>query len=90
MTAVIAIPDVRPIIAGTQPAKPIWPWLFASASMMSFPLCRMTFLTSSPCLSKNPCLIPMSSGKVFAIGMMLTEIGVPAFDLDGRGGRRTG
>ena len=58
--------------------------------MMSFPLWRTTFLTSSPCFSKNPCLIPTSSGKVFAIGMTLTEIGMPAFDFDGVAARRTG
>ena len=49
--------------------------------MMSFPLWRTTFLISSPCASKNPCLIPRSSGRVFAIGMMLTVIGTPALDL---------
>ena len=90
VTAVIGMPDVRAIIAGTQPAKPISPCLFASASMMSFPLWRTTFLTSSPCFSKNPCLIPMSSGRVFAIGMMLTEIGSTRVRLGRRGRRRTG
>ena len=71
---VIGTPFVRAIIAGTQPANPISVLLFASARTMSLPLCRITFLTSRFCCSKNPFLIPRSSGRVFEIGMTVTVI----------------
>src|SRR6478672_24512 len=45
--------------------SPLW---LAIASTMSFPLWKTVFLISMPCLAKNPCAIPMSSGKPLAIG----------------------
>ena len=67
-TTEMGIPDVRAIIAGTQPANPTSMFEFASPSMMSFPLCAVIFLISMPCCSKNPFLMPRSSGSVLAIG----------------------
>ena len=78
--AEIGIPLVRAIIAGTQPAKPTSMFEFASPSMMSLPLWAVIFLISMPCCSKNPFLMPRSSGSVFAIGSTPTVSDVFAVD----------
>ena len=82
--AALAIPVVRAIIAGTQPAKPTSMFEFASPSMMSFPLCAVIFLISIPCCSKKPFLIPRSRGSVLAIGSTPTvRLTVVACDFPG-------
>src|SRR5690349_20468051 len=59
------------------------PLLLASASTMSLPLCRTVFLISIPCFSKNPCLMPRSSGSAFEIGSVSTVTVVRACERTG-------